>query len=92
MNSLEKIYNYHHTKERGWGFVALSQERGEFLKNNIGENKKILDIGCRDGSLTKFYYKNNDVTGVDIDSEALERARKELGINVQHMDLNSISH
>jgi len=88
MSGLEKIYAFHHKNERGRGFVLLPTARGAYLCENIGKNKKILDLGCRDGSLTQAYYKENDVLGVDIDSEALEIAQKNLGIQTKQINLN----
>jgi 2-polyprenyl-3-methyl-5-hydroxy-6-metoxy-1,4-benzoquinol methylase len=49
--------------------------------------KKILDLGCRDGALTSFFVKNNDVTGADIDTIALDKASKR-GIKPLHFDIN----
>ena len=85
---LEKVYSYHHRKERGWGFLVLGEERGKFLRDNIGKNKNVLDIGCRDGALTKAYREGNNVLGFDIDNDALEEAKKNLGINIKHADIN----
>lgn len=88
MKSLEKNYHDHHMLKRRPGFAIFGEERGKFLKNRIGEGKSVLDIGCRDGALTKYYYKSNDVLGVDIDGEALKRAEDNLGIKTQKIDLN----
>jgi 2-polyprenyl-3-methyl-5-hydroxy-6-metoxy-1,4-benzoquinol methylase len=87
-SSLESIYSEHHRKRRGDFFLLLGEERGSFLKNRIGTGKKILDIGCRDGALTAYYAKGNTVLGVDIDGEALVRAKDSLGIETVKVDLN----
>ena len=87
MQGLETVYKAHH-KRRGDGFAILTKERGAFLKRHIGTNKKILDIGCRDGQLTSMYAENNLVTGADIDSHALGIAKEKLGIEIVHADLN----
>ncbi len=63
-------------------------ERGAFLKEHVGTGKKVLDIGCRNGALTKFYREGNSLVGVDIDSKALAIAKKELAIETMHLDLN----
>ena len=86
--ALETIYNSHHKRERGEEFVLLGDERGTFLKTHVGTGKKVLDIGCRDGALTSYYHTGNTVTGFDIDSEALQRAKSGLGISTIHGDLN----
>lgn len=87
-DSLEMVYRSHHATKRGEDFVLLGDTRGAFLKKTIGNNKRILDIGCRDGALTRSYVHGNEVLGVDIDSEALTRAQSELGIKTQRFDLN----
>lgn len=86
--SLERIYREHHTSRRGEFFLVNGDVRGNFLKERIGTGKRVLDIGCRDGALTSYYCKDNDVTGVDIDSEALARAQNAYGITTVHADLN----
>lgn len=83
----QNIYEFHNTNCRGEGFSILKEDRGKLFAKNIGENKKILDLGCRDGALTTFFMKNNDVTGADIDTVALEKAGKK-GINTLHFDIN----
>ncbi len=87
MKGLEKVYTKHHSK-RGEGFAILQEERGAFLRKYIGTGKTVLDIGCRDGQLTSTYVEGNTVTGVDIDTGALERAAENVGIATLHADLN----
>lgn len=87
-SGLETVYHFHHSKERGDFFLVLGDERGAFLREKIGEGKHILDIGCRDGALTRSYAPGNTVLGLDIDEEALERAKRTLDIDVKHTDLN----
>ena len=45
----------------------------------VGTGKDVLDLGCRDGALTRAYIDGNEVVGVDVDREALAEAAK-LGI------------
>ncbi|MFM2374212.1 MAG: hypothetical protein RLZZ234_207 [Candidatus Parcubacteria bacterium] len=87
MLGLETVYKAHHQK-RGEGFAILLRERGAFLRKHIHTGKHVLDIGCRDGQLTSEYVKGNEVTGADIDSEALARASADIGIHTLHVDLN----
>lgn len=89
MEGLETVYKAHHER-RGDGFAILMKERGAFLRKHIGTGKKVLDIGCRDGQLTGEYATGNFVTGSDIDSGALERAAKNVGITTVHADLNAV--
>ncbi|MBI5272399.1 MAG: class I SAM-dependent methyltransferase [Chlamydiia bacterium] len=49
----------------------------------------MLDLGCRDGSLTRSFASGNQVIGVDIDRKGLQIVQKNLGIETQWLDLNS---
>ena len=82
------MYEKHHSAVRRPGFALLGDVRGAFLKEEIGMGKRVLDIGCRDGALTKFFAEGNTVLGIDIDTEALVRARDILGIETRYVDLN----
>ncbi len=86
--SLQKIYSEHNANRRGKYFITMEQERGPFLRDVIGKEKKVLDIGCRDGALTKYFFEGNNVTGLDIDKEALERAQALIPIEIKQVDLN----
>lgn len=86
---LERFYRSHHAQSRGDGFVLLGEDRGAFIRQKIGTRKKVLDIGCRDGALTKQFATGNTVLGIDIDSSALARAHESLGIDTKHVDLHA---
>lgn len=85
--STQKIYEEHHSKNRPEKFSILEIERSNLLKKYIGKGKKVLDIGCRDGNLTRYFLEGNMVTGVDIDENALKKAN-DLGIKTICIDLN----
>lgn len=87
-NFVQKIYENHHLKNRPENFSVLEKERGLFLKKHVGIGKKILDLGSRDGNLTRYFVRDNDVTAVDIDRNALLRVSKNLGIKTICADLN----
>lgn len=82
----KKLYEEHHSKGRSSGFSILKDERGKLFSQIIETDKKVLDIGCRDGALTRFFSEGNKVTGVDVDANALRKA-KEVGIETLEMDL-----
>lgn len=82
----QRLYERHHAERRDHGFSILKEDRGHFFSSTIGTGKKILDIGCRDGALTRFFVESNTVLGVDVDTNSLQRA-KELGITTRYMDL-----
>jgi len=86
--TLEEAYRRHHSSHEREGFAILEEERGALFCRLIGTGKKVLDIGCRDGTLTRHFIAGNDVTGADIDAHALERAAGMLGIRTMQFDLN----
>ena len=85
-NNLQKLYESHQESGKE-GFALWEKERGNIFSRWIGKNKKVLDLGCRDGTLTKYYTSGNDVLGVDIDKRLLTKARKDLGIRTKHVNL-----
>lgn len=87
-SGMQETYRHHHTTGNRLGKTVAEESRGAFLRERIGTGKKVLDIGCRDGVLTKTYAKGNDVLGLDIDDEALAIAERELGIKTKQVDLN----
>lgn len=87
--SLLNTYRKHHDYRRREGFAVLEKERGALFKKLIGTGKKVLDLGCRDGVITKYFIEGNDVAGVDIDSQALDKAHQMLGIKTQCFDIQS---
>lgn len=86
-NILEKIYRQHHVENRGEDFGIFVDDRGELFSSLIGEDKSILDIGCRDGLLSRSYLKNNHILGIDIDAHALRKAA-ERGVETLQIELN----
>ncbi len=88
-DKLEAQYQEHHERGKRYGYLFCHGVRGPYLQQWIGTGKKVLDLGCRDGMLTRFYAKANEVIGVDIDRKALVLAQKNLGIETRWVDLNS---
>jgi 2-polyprenyl-3-methyl-5-hydroxy-6-metoxy-1,4-benzoquinol methylase len=69
-----------HQKQRD-EFVFGSNERASIIAELVGGAElRVLDLGCRTGALTQHFAKGNRVTGLDVDHEALARARDRLGI------------
>lgn len=87
-NALARYYERHHRKTRKYGFSYLEQERGRIFKEWIGRGKRVLDLGCRDGTLTRHYSDGNKVVGVDIDKVALKICKRRLGIDTRWLDMN----
>lgn len=86
---LEELYSNHHQKGNRYGYLFCHGARSPFLKKWIGTGKRVLDLGCRDGMLTQCYRDGNEVTGADIDQQALALAKERLGIQTEWVDLNS---
>lgn len=86
---LEKIYKMHHERGKRYGYLYCHGERGLYLSEWIGQAKKVLDLGCRDGELTKYFADKNEVTGVDIDRKALDFVQQKLGIKTFWLDMNT---
>ena len=87
-DSLESMYTVHHATRARYGFSYRVAERGPQFAAWIGAGKRVLDLGCRDGSLTQHYATGNVVTGADIDQQALALAREKLGIATLWLNLN----
>jgi SAM-dependent methyltransferase len=90
---LERLYATHHRREQAGGQrrgqAFLEEPRARLFRSWIGTGKDVLDLGCRDGTLTRHFTAGNRVTGADIDSEALEFARREHEIEVRKANLNA---
>jgi len=87
-NSLTETYRLHHKLLNKRGFSLLENQRGAILSKAIGTGKDILDLGCRDGTLTRYFSAKNHVLGIDIDEELLVLAKQNLGIETLKLDLN----
>ena len=88
-NLVQSYYESHHISGGRLNQSFLEAERGELFSNWIGVNKKILDLGGRDGTLTKYFVENNDVTIGDIDENALSNAKKNYKVKTKKVDLNT---
>jgi SAM-dependent methyltransferase len=88
LEELSERYAEHNRLERGAGFVFAGSERVELFRRYVGgPGRRVLDLGCRDGALTREYAAGNEVVGVDADREALAEAAK-LGIETHWADLD----
>ncbi len=85
--TLQAMYQNHHASHREEGFSILEQERGDLFSKYIGTGKRVLDIGCRDGVLTRHFSSGNKCTGIDIDQQALQRDENAVQMQTIHTDL-----
>lgn len=85
--STELIYKERNPKK---GERLFEKERGEMFIGWIGKGKKILDLGCRDCSLTNLFSEGNEASGLDIDSSSLKLCSEK--IKTEQVDLNGDWH
>lgn len=88
MSKLPDLYHLHHLQGRRLNQSFLEERRSDLFRTWLGEGGQVLDLGCRDGILTRHYAPGNDVVGLDIDFAALGSAVKDLGIQGVHATLN----
>jgi SAM-dependent methyltransferase len=87
LDELSERYGEHHRTARSQDFVFGGVERAELFRRLVGgPGRRVLDLGCRYGALTRAYAEGNDVVGVDVDRDALAEAAK-LGIETRWADV-----
>lgn len=86
MTSLGERYEEHHRERRDEGDFVFVPERVPLFLAAIGSGKRVLDLGCRSGALTRHFLDGNSVVGLDVDAAALEKAAA-LGIEPVQADV-----
>jgi SAM-dependent methyltransferase len=79
VTNLGERYAEHHRERRNEGEFVFVPERIPLFQAAIGRGKRVLDLGCRSGALTRHFLDGNDVVGLDVDAAALSKAEA-LGI------------
>jgi SAM-dependent methyltransferase len=79
VTELGERYEEHHRRRRAEGDFLFVPERVPLFQAAIGTDKRVLDLGCRSGALTRHFLEGNEVVGIDVDAAALARAA-ELGV------------
>jgi len=74
VSDLSEHYERHHRERRDEGDFVFVPERIPLFVAAIGRGKRVLDLGCRSGALTRHFLDGNSVVGVDVDPAALEKA------------------
>jgi ribosomal protein L11 methylase PrmA len=72
--SLGERYEEHHREQRDEGDFVFVPERIPLFQEAIGRGRRVLDLGCRSGALTRHFLDGNEVVGLDVDRAALEKA------------------
>ncbi|MFA5993697.1 MAG: class I SAM-dependent methyltransferase [Parcubacteria group bacterium] len=77
-NTLEVSSSIYSVKNNTNGYIDnIIEPRIYIVSRWIGENKKILDVGCYNGVYAKVFLDNkNDVYGIDASSDAVAEASK----------------
>ena len=74
-NIILHFYNQNYSKP--WESGPINDSRVRKILSLSGSNKRILDVGCYDGTIAKELEKNyNHVIGLDIAENAVKMARK----------------
>jgi SAM-dependent methyltransferase len=73
-DDLAARYEEHHRARREHGDFVFVTERIPLFQEAIGRGKRVLDLGCRSGALTRHFLEGNTVVGLDVDAAALEKA------------------
>jgi len=74
VSDLSERYEQHHRERRDDGDFVFVPERIPLLVAAVGRGKRVLDLGCRSGALTRHFLEGNSVVGLDVDAAALEKA------------------
>ena len=77
--SLGERYEQHHRERRAEGDFVFVPERIPIFQAAVGHGRRVLDLGCRSGALTRHFVEGNEVVGLDVDRVALAKAEA-LGI------------
>jgi SAM-dependent methyltransferase len=86
VTDLGRRYERHHRERRDEGDFVFVPERIPLFKAAIGRGRRVLDLGCRSGALTRHFLGGNEVVGLDVDRSALARAAA-LGIEPVEADV-----
>src|SRR4249920_2993566 len=87
LEQLSERYEEHHRTSRSAEFVFGGADRAQRIAAAVGgPGRRVLDLGCRYGALTRWYLEGNDVVGMDVDREALAEAAG-LGIETHWGDV-----
>lgn len=80
---------YEKFQSRGkYDYFYGDERRRQLYVELIGKGKKILEVGCRAGNLTQHYRDGNEVTGIDVDRNALKEFEERLGLKGQWVDVD----
>jgi len=76
MNDLGRMYHTYHLQNGKYDFAHHLTTKGCFLRSEIGEGQRVLDLGSRDGTLTRTFAHGNCIVCMDIDEYAVSICRR----------------
>jgi len=78
----------HRVRRQGFLQDLVNERQGRLFRQWLGENGRILDLGCWDGALARHYAAGNDVIGLDLGLAALRLAAQVPGIRAVQAPLS----
>jgi len=76
MKSINKIGFYGQRYFRVWSFSIADKVRMKIVIKLVGQGKKVLDVGCYNGTVSSLLAQGNEVHGVDLSQKAVDLARQ----------------
>jgi len=76
MKSIDKISFYGQRYSTVWSFSRVDKVRISIVIKLVGQGKKVLDVGCYNGTISSLLAHGNEVHGVDLSEKAVELARQ----------------
>lgn len=74
-SSTKSRYAAHHEAHGRYGFSFGADSRGSAFRAWLDGAERVLDAGCRDGTLATRYLAGHRAIGCDIDEQALRRCQ-----------------
>ncbi|MGD8236390.1 MAG: class I SAM-dependent methyltransferase [Chromatiales bacterium] len=87
-SKLTDFYKTHHSEGNRYGGSVMEDKRAQLYNKWIPRGSKVVDLGGRDGQLTRHFIAGNHVTIADIDEVALETAKERYDVETQLVNLN----
>jgi 2-polyprenyl-3-methyl-5-hydroxy-6-metoxy-1,4-benzoquinol methylase len=81
-------YEEHHISRNRLRQSFMEEVRQRMFCSWIGKGKLLLDLGGRDGSLSRHFVEGNQVTIGDIDCASLAFAKANYGVSTVELNLN----
>ncbi|MGG6239888.1 class I SAM-dependent methyltransferase [Nodosilinea sp. AN01ver1] len=87
----KKLGDYHRNLDLNWSYAPTYLQKDSLVRNfleNLGQKKKILDIGCGEGVFVEDFAKNGwNIQGLDLNYES-QYVRRGSVLNLPYEDLS----